>query len=556
MAPLELTRREALLGLGAGLAGVGVTGLGLAARHCSMRRGSRTLEGSIVGGEAGLGHRLREGFRPSPSTKREVPVVIVGGGMAALSAAWALERAGLHDFLVLELESTVGGTSRSGENLVSRFPWAAHYVPVPDLANRALVEMLDEVGAIERRDEKGLPVWSEGVLCREPQERIFVRDRWYEGLYPRAGASAADIKELEAFEADMRRWSRWSDSTGRRGFTLPRELGSVDAKIRSLDAISMADYLDSLGLRGRRLRWFVEYGMRDDFGSALATTSAWAGIHYHAARFESETGPPAEFLTWPEGNGKIVGHLTQCIGGRARPFSLVTEVTPVEGGVVVSYFDVLERRAVELRAEHAILAIPRFLWPFVVTPWRQSAPSFAAHVPYVPWVVANVTLRARPEERGYPLAWDNVLFESDSLGFVVATHQTGQDSGPTVFTWYRPFPDSDLRATREKIAAMSWEGWVETILGDLRRPYPRLSELVDRVDVYVWGHAMVRPAPGLLFGSSLAEARRPLGRLHFAHTDLSGMALIEEAQFHGIRAAEEILRERQMTFTSWFGKEA
>jgi hypothetical protein len=422
---------------------------------------------------------------------------------------------------------------------------------VPDLGNRPLVKILDEVGAVERRDAQGRPVWAEEVLCREPQERIFVRDRWYEGLYPRAGASAPDLRELDAFEADMRRWSLWRDGSGRPGFALPRVRGSAHGEIASLDRMSMADYLDSKALRGSRLRWFVEYGMRDDFGSTLEQTSAWAGIHYHAARFESEAGPPAEFLTWPEGNGRIVRHLTELADQRVRPFSLVTEVTPVADGVVVRYFDALERKAVEVRAEHAILATPRFLWPFLVTPWRERPPAFAQSVPYVPWVVANVTLSDRPQERGYPLAWDNVLYDSESLGFVVATHQRGRDTGPTVFTWYRPLVDGDPRVAREKMLALSWDAWVDAILADLYRPYPRLSELVRRVDVYLWGHAMVRPGPGRLFAPELAEAARPHGRLHFAHTDLSGMALFEEAQYHGIRAAEQILRSRRVTFHSW-----
>ena len=76
--------------------------------------------------------------------------------------------------------------------------------------------------------------------------------------------------------------------------------------------------------------------MRDDFGSTLETTSAFAGIHYHAARFESESGPPAEFLTWPEGNGRIVRHLTETAGHRVRPFCLVTEVRPEADRVLVS----------------------------------------------------------------------------------------------------------------------------------------------------------------------------------------------------------------------------
>ena len=65
-----------------------------------------------------------------------------------------------------------------------------------------------------------------------------------------------------------------------------------------------------------------------------------------------------------------------------------------------------------------------------------------------------------------------------------------------------------------------------------------------------------------MFGSARIPARHrfyemgraaaaALGRVHFAHTDLSGMALFEEAQHWGIHAAEAILRERHHAFKSW-----
>jgi hypothetical protein len=91
------------------------------------------------------------------------------------------------------------------------------------------------------------------------------------------------------------------------------------------------------------------------------------------------------------------------------------------------------------------------------------------------------------------------------------------------------------------------------MLADLRPAHPDLPTLLERADVYLWGHAMVRPRPGFLWSRALADAALPLGRLHFAHTDLSGMALFEEAQYWGILAAEAILRERKRAFRSWLG---
>ena len=181
-------------------------------------------------------------------------------------------------------------------------------------------------------------------------------------------------------------------------------------------------------------------------------------------------------------------------------------------------------------------------------PWSGPArpmPEYGA------WMVANLTLRDRPESRGFPTAWDNVLYDSPSLGYVVATHQTGRDHGPTVYTYYLPLTDDDPRVARRRLLETPWERWVEIVLDDLGPAHGGLRQLVERVDVYLWGHAMVRPRPGTMWSAGLAAAARPAGRLHFAHTDLSGMALFEEAQYHGVRAAEEILSARGERFTSW-----
>src|SRR5438128_1580572 len=277
---MAFSRRDLLRGL----AGLGMAGT---AAGCARGGRGRAITGGIVGGAHARGHRVRDGFRPVPESWRDVTVAVLGAGVAGLSAAWALDRAGLSDFAVLELEDAPGGTARSGQDAVTPYPWGAHYVPVPSPDNRALVALLDEVGAVADRDAQGRPVYAEDVLCRDPQERVFFRGEWYEGLYPRAGASPRDLEELRAFEAEMRRWSLWRDARGRRAFDLPRARGSDADEVRALDGLSMAAWLDARGWSSPRLRWLVEYGCRDDFGATLAQTSAWAGVHYFAARLDA-----------------------------------------------------------------------------------------------------------------------------------------------------------------------------------------------------------------------------------------------------------------------------
>jgi hypothetical protein len=160
-------------------------------------------------------------------------------------------------------------------------------------------------------------------------------------------------------------------------------------------------------------------------------------------------------------------------------------------------------------------------------------------------MVANLFLKDRPKDRGFPLAWDNVLYESESLGYVVATHQRGLDSGPSVFTYYYPLCDSDPRDARTKLLGLGRDEWVDIALTDLSRAHREIRSLATRFDVMRWGHAMIRPQPGFVWGDARQAALKPYRGIHFAHTDLSGVPLFEEAFYHGSRAANELLKARK-----------
>src|SRR5690606_8202905 len=113
---------------------------------------------------AGVGHLLRDGKLPAPSAEEERETVIVGGGIAGLSAAWWLGRAGYRDFTLLELEPETGGNSRGGRNPVSAYPWGAHYVPLPGPGARYVRELFEELGVIRGYAADGLPEFNEFYL--------------------------------------------------------------------------------------------------------------------------------------------------------------------------------------------------------------------------------------------------------------------------------------------------------------------------------------------------------------------------------------------------------
>jgi hypothetical protein len=55
------------------------------------------------------------------------------------------------------------------------------------------------------------------------------------------------------------------------------------------------------------------------------------------------------------------------------------------------------------------------------------------------------------------------------------------------------------------------------------------------------GHAMIRPTPGFLSSPARAALVASPGPVFYAHSDLSGLSLFEEAQHLGIAAAEKVL---------------
>jgi hypothetical protein len=136
-----------------------------------------------------------------------------------------------------------------------------------------------------------------------------------------------------------------------------------------------------------------------------------------------------------------------------------------------------------------------------------------------------------------------VLYDSDALGYVVATHQSLRThDGPTVLTYYRSLAGPDERTARRRLLEASWVSLRDGILADLARPHPALAQEVRRLDVMRYGHAMVRPSVGFVCGEALAAAGAALaGPVHLAHADLSGFSLFEEAFEWGTRVAARIL---------------
>jgi hypothetical protein len=425
----------------------------------------------------------------------------------------------------------------------------------PLAQERALTALLAELGALEGYDQSGNPIVAETMRCRDPEERVFYAGRWYEGLYLHAGESGRDQVELATFLAEVNRWVSFRDARGRRAFTLPVSACSDDAEVTALDRVSMVEWLDARSLRSSRLRWLVDYACRDDYGMRAADVSAWAGLFYFASRLSSPGSKHQPVVTWPEGNGRLVDHLARASAGRIQLSTAVCQVTPIPGGVEVVGLTEGGSETVAFHADQVVFAAPQMVARRVIAPWREQPPPHLAAFEYGAWMVANLHLHDRPGEMAgsFPLAWDNVLYQSPALGYVVADHQSGRDHGASVWTYYHPLADWAPAEARRHLLGADWHDWAEAVLADLSCAHHDIRERVHRLDIMRWGHAMVRPRPGFIWSGARRLAAQPFAGIHFAHSDLSGIALFEEALDHGVRAAEEILAARGLAVESLRG---
>ena len=292
-----------------------------------------------------------------------------------------------------------------------------------------------------------------------------------------------------------------------RAFTIPMAIGARPSRST---ARALADWLRDEGLDSPWLRWSIDYACRDDYGARADVTSAWAGLL---------AMPPSDMRSVRRPGRKAL------VGSRLDCWNASAILSGPDGRAVdrTGHLSVGHDAGHRLVADAVIFAAQGFL--------LQHHRARTGHARFRVFAVGdgNLWLDRWPNERGLPPAWDNVLFDSPSLSYVVAA-SIAQDihpaNGMDVLLGARP----GLTASESDLAlAQDWRTLRDRVLDDLSRAHPDIRDCATRVDICRMGrddssHAGI---PDISRTAVLVAAR---DRLFFAHSDLSGVSIFEEAQ--------------------------
>ena len=225
----------------------------------------------------------------APSRSRDdVPVVVVGRrGRRPLRRVEARARGARPTSVLLELEDALGGTAAGGRNAVSALsPGAPTTCRSRRATQRAVGELLDGDGRPPGLRPEGPRARRRGVRsAARRRSASSSADQWYEGLYPKERCPPRTCARWTRSRRGSRPTPRGATTrAGARSRSRSRTARATPTSWRSTASRWRAGSTRR-GSRRRALRWYGRVRLPRRLRRARSRArSAWAGLHYFAAR--------------------------------------------------------------------------------------------------------------------------------------------------------------------------------------------------------------------------------------------------------------------------------
>lgn len=458
----------------------------------------RSHAADVEGEDNRICHQVRDGkifTRPRASARHDV--VIVGGGVSGLTAAYRLQH---RDFLLLEKEPHWGGNAYAIEYEGSTYATGSAFLAKDENAYHFSKEIGLEPLAVNSPDAS--------IIRGE-----LVPDTWGEGLnqlpYPLPVRESFKKFKKEMLAID------------------------VDKRSRELDNRPFSNFMK--GHPEEIKQWWDNYGP-SNWGATSEETAA--GLAVLALQEMVEESHTDDRYTWPGGLGAITKKLADILqpkyGDRMQTGATTVAVVSEKEEVQVTYVRGGELKTVAAKA--VIMATPKFITRRIVDGLPDKQSEAMHQIRYIPYPVVNLIFDKPVFNHGYDTWCPGNTFTDFVVADWVIQKQAGYQQKLNILSCYTPMKEEDRGYLLNEIGARKIAA---NVLSDFQKLMPALN--IDPVEVHIYrrGHPLYMSTPGL-YTQVQPLARHPMDRVFFANTDSEGP---ESTTNEGIKAAQRAVKE-------------
>jgi monoamine oxidase len=424
-------------------------------------------------------HQLRDGHQfERPDATRKAGIVIVGGGVAGLSAAYFLRG---KEWLLLEKESQFGGNALQEEFEGEIYGTGSAYAYHGDEGD----QLASEIGL-------RLPF----INVPDPTivNKTFVPDTWKTGLdqlpYRR------EVREsFRKFRDDMMKIK-------------------VLEKMAELDAQPFSNF--TAGYAPEVQQWWDAFGP-SNWGATTEESSAFVGL---ANVQDLLSGDDAKRVILPGGLGCITHKLVEVLQPKFKERMLdnaaVVAVVQEKDAVRVTYHHDGKLTTVSTKA--VLMCTPKHITSRIVMGLPSEQQTAMRHYRYAPYPVVNVIFNKPVYNRGY----DNWCPGNTFTDFIVADWTIQKNPGykqkHNILTFYTPLRELQRSTLLDENDCKTLAAGVLT---DFQNLMPEFNIDPVQVRIYRRGHPMFMAVPGQYTRNRLI-ASHPMDRIFFGNADSGG----------------------------------